>query len=199
MNENLRLYEQLRSCPPEALRTIAAGRLKGKSDINPMWRIKVLTEAFGPCGVGWAIRNVNFWCVPGANDEILAFCSLELVYKENGEWSEPVMGIGGSSLVSLEKSGLYSNDEAYKMAYTDAISVAAKLLGVAADVYWEKDPTKYQANSQPNVGAICPICGKEMVKPVLYKGQKISPSDWIAKVGICDRCYQGAKPNESKA
>jgi hypothetical protein len=29
------------------------------------------------------------------------------------------------------------------MAYTDAISVACKMLGVGADVYWDKDTTKY--------------------------------------------------------
>ena len=59
---------------------------------------------------------------------------------------------------------------------------------------WGDLPKLYE-----NPTDICPICGNAMVKPVLYKGQKISPSDWIAKVGMCDRCYQGAKPNESKA
>ena len=36
------------------------------------------------------------------------------------------------------------------MALTDAISVACKALGMGADVYWEKDNTKYnQPNGQP--------------------------------------------------
>ena len=47
---------------------------------------------------------------------------------------------------------LYLDDDAYKKAYTDAISVAAKALGVGADVYFEKDVTKYDmAQSQPTV------------------------------------------------
>lgn len=29
------------------------------------------------------------------------------------------------------------------MALTDALSVACKALGIAADVYWDKDKTKY--------------------------------------------------------
>lgn len=34
------------------------------------------------------------------------------------------------------------------MALTDAISVACKALGIGADVYWDKDSTKYN-NIQP--------------------------------------------------
>ena len=45
-NGNLSIYERMRSVPAEAKKAIEAGRLKGKSDINPMWRIKKLTEVF---------------------------------------------------------------------------------------------------------------------------------------------------------
>ena len=51
--ENLAIYNAVRSVPDSAKRRIEAGRLKGKTDINPMWRIKALTETFGPCGFGW--------------------------------------------------------------------------------------------------------------------------------------------------
>ena len=40
---NLEIYERVRSVPAEAQRKINGGRLNGKTDINPMWRIKVLT------------------------------------------------------------------------------------------------------------------------------------------------------------
>ena len=43
-NGNLSIYKQMRSVPAEANKAIEAGRLKGKSDINLMWRIKKLTE-----------------------------------------------------------------------------------------------------------------------------------------------------------
>ena len=52
-NGNLSIYERMRSVPAEAKKAIEAGRLKGKSDINPMWRIKKLTAVFGPVGFGW--------------------------------------------------------------------------------------------------------------------------------------------------
>ena len=44
---------------------------------------------------------------------------------------------------SAPETSLYLSDEAYKMAYTDALSVACKALGIAADVYYEKDKSKY--------------------------------------------------------
>ena len=51
--DNLCIYEQDRHCPTEALKDIVGGKLKGKSDINPMWRIRKLTELVGPAGIGW--------------------------------------------------------------------------------------------------------------------------------------------------
>ena len=141
--DNLKIYDAVRSVPPEALKIIGAGRLKGKSDINPMWRIKALTEQFGACGVGWKYDIVKMWLEQGGNSEISAFTHINLYIKNGEEWSEAIPGIGGSSFVSAEKNGLYTSDECYKMALTDAISVACKALGVAADVYWSSDKSKY--------------------------------------------------------
>lgn len=64
MSDNMSLYNAVRTPPPEALKTIQAGRLKGMSDINPMWRIKALTEQFGPCGTGWKYTIERFWTDP---------------------------------------------------------------------------------------------------------------------------------------
>lgn len=147
---NMEIYEKTRSVPGTALKTIEAGRLKGKSDINPIWRIKTLTETFGPCGFGWKYIITNKHLEKGANDEISAFVDIELYINWNGEWSEAIPGTGGSSFVAKEKSGLYQSDECFKMALTDAISVACKALGIAADVYWNSDSSKYgQPAQQP--------------------------------------------------
>lgn len=149
-NPNLCLYERIRKVPQEAVKTISAGRLKGMSDINPMWRIKRLTEEFGICGFGWKYEIIRMWNENGGNGVVSSFVHINLFVKMGGEWSEAIQGIGGSSFVTNEKSGLYTSDECYKMALTDAISVACKALGMGADVYWEKDSTKYnQPNGQP--------------------------------------------------
>lgn len=157
---NMDIYNAVRTVPKEALKPIMAGRLKGKSDINPMWRIKVLTELFGPCGFGWKYEVTKQWTQEGSNGEIAAFCNINLYIKDAGVWSEAIPGTGGSAFVAKEKSGLYVSDECYKMALTDAISVACKALGVAADVYWNADHTKYESFSQPEKEYKCCECGK---------------------------------------
>lgn len=139
---NLDLYNAVRQVPDEAKKTIGAGRLKGMTDINPMWRIKVLTEQFGACGEGWKVENVKFENIP-ADKEIVTICTGTLYYRIEGEWSDGVFGVGGSKIAVSESKGIYIDDEAYKKAYTDMLSVACKSLGIGADVYWDKDKTKY--------------------------------------------------------
>ncbi len=142
--ENLELYEKVRSVPENAQKEIKGGRLKGMTDINPMWRIKVLTEQFGMCGVGWKPKIIRTWLDQGENNEVIASVEIELYIKVDGQWSEPIPGIGGSKAVALENGGksLYTDDECYKKAYTDALSVACKALGIGADIYWNEN-TKY--------------------------------------------------------
>lgn len=149
--ENLYIYDKVRSVPQNAQKEIKAGRLKGMTDINPMWRIKVLTEQFGICGIGWKTHIVRSWTDEGANDEIVTNVEILLYIKVDGAWSEGIPGIGGSKMVTKENNGLYTDDECYKKAYTDAISVACKALGIGADIYWNEN-TKYsggQAEETP--------------------------------------------------
>ena len=143
-NPNMRIYEAVRFVPEQAKKKITGGRLAGMTDINSMWRIKVLTEQFGPCGEGWYTSDVKYWQDRlDNNGSVALFCSILLHVKIYGEWSQPIYGIRRNTLVAAEKSGLRIDDEAYKKAYTDAISVACKALGIGADVYFEKDVTKY--------------------------------------------------------
>lgn len=141
---NMKIYEAVRSVPEEAKKTIGAGRLKGMTDINPMWRIKKLTEHFGVCGIGWYYECTKQWIEEVGNERV-ACVNINLFIKVDGEWSKPIFGTGGSKLSTAERSGVYVSDECYKMATTDAISVACKYLGMGADVYWDKDRTKYSA------------------------------------------------------
>lgn len=149
MSENMELYIQLQKTPPEAQKCIAAGRLKGMTDINPMWRIKRLTEIFGPCGIGWWYEITDKRIEEGANGEKKAFVDINLFYKWNGEISQPIQGTGGSSFVSAETKGLYTSDECFKMALTDAIGISCKAIGMSADIYFQKDQSKYDLEPEP--------------------------------------------------
>lgn len=141
--ENMSIYSLLATTPKEAQKTIGAGRLKGFTDINPMWRIQRLTEVFGACGFGWWYEIIEQRIEEGANGEKAAFITINLYVKNGNEVSKPIQGIGGSSFVTKESKGLYTNDECYKMALTDAIGTACKSLGMSADIYFAKSRTKY--------------------------------------------------------
>lgn len=141
--DNMELFKLFEKTADEAKKTIEAGRLKGFTDINPMWRFKRLTEVFGPCGIGWKYDIVSTNVIPGANDEVAAFVQILLYYKKNGEWSEGIPGLGGSMFVAKEKNGHHTSDECFKMALSDAIGTACKALGMSADIYFSKDRSKY--------------------------------------------------------
>lgn len=146
--DNMEIYDRVKETPQTALKAISAGRLKGMSDINPMYRIMILTKMFGPCGFGWKYTINNKEIMDGANGEKIAIVDIDLYFKWNGEWSEAIPGTGGSSFIANERNGPYTSDECYKMALTDALSVSCKALGIGADVYWAAGHTKYDAQRQ---------------------------------------------------
>lgn len=156
-NANLNLYEKMRTVPDEARIPIEGGRLKGKTAINTMWRIKRLTELFGPCGIGWNYRVAATRTEELPTGQKALFVDIFMKYKVPGTetWSEEIPGTGGNILISNEqRNGLYLNDDAYKMAVSDAISNASKLLGLGADVYFENDvENKYSEKDAPSAEA----------------------------------------------
>lgn len=197
MNENLALYERFRAVPETAKKPISAGRLKGMTDISPMWRIKKLTEEFGACGFGWKYTLDKQWVDAGAGGVMMAFCNITLYVKQDGVWSEGIPGTGGASLVAKETKGLYSDDEAFKKALTDALSVACKALGMGADVYWDK----YFKYSAPPPFApqpiLCKNCGKE-VKGIKTATKTFTSQELAENTGgLCYECYKKVLANES--
>lgn len=150
---NMEIYEAGRSVPPEAQKSFSNGSFSG-TDINPMWRIKKLTELFGPSGIGW-YTEVLSERAETYGETVMAIVDINLYVKVDGEWSKPIFGTGGNLLVQATKSGARPSDEGYKKAYTDALSIACKALGIGADIWYSKDPTasdptsKYAASYVP--------------------------------------------------
>ena len=176
---NMDIYNAVSAVPDSAQKRITGGRLNGMTDINPMWRIRELTELFGPCGIGWKYKIVREWLETACTGEVGAFVDIELQYKitPDADWSEPIPGTGGSKFVAAEKgNNLRASDECYKMALTDAISVACKALGFGADIYWEAGRTKYNADPpEQNEEYTCAQCGK-----TIRDGKKKDGSAWKA-------------------
>lgn len=201
--DNLAIYNAVRNVPENAKKPIAGGPLKGKTDINPMWRIKALTEQFGPCGIGWKYEITDKRLENGANGDIAAFLDINLYVKVGDTWSDAIPGTGGNSFVGKDKNGIHTSDECFKMALTDAISVACKALGFGADVYWETDQSKYgkynettkrnehshaekppagkePAGPQEPTAPICDRCGR-VILPQTVNGRELPVADIVAR------------------
>jgi len=177
---HLEIYDKVRKVPDVAQKPIKGGRLKGFTDINPMWRIKTLTEQFGMVGIGWYYDITEKRFEKGGNDEIAVFVDIDLFIKVDDEWSKPIPGTGGSIFVAKESKGLFTSDECIKMALTDALSVACKSIGMGADVYWQKDSNKYDkedtkpiqtkqnvTNNSASVKHVCADCGASVKDTVV--------------------------------
>jgi len=160
MSKPLDLWNKVKQPPKSALKTIGGGRLKGMTDINPMWRFEEMTKQFGQIGDGWYFEIIDRWFEDGADNTKGCFAIISLfVRHDDGEWSSPIQGVGGSMLVQKESAGLRTNDEAYKMAVTDALGTAMKMLGFGADIYAGKwDGSKYK-DIKEGKGAIKPTDG----------------------------------------
>lgn len=206
----MEIYNKLSQPPKSALREIKAGDLKGKTDINPQWRYKAMTEIFGMVGTGWKYEIQKLWTEPGAKEEVLAFAQVAVFVKDpdTQKWSDPIIGIGGSKLINNFSTGIKSNDEGYKMAVTDAFSTSLKMLGVAAAIYegkWdgskyveigttqnvEKTPQKQQATTQLKGGPDTSEQTKK-INELLKKevnGVKIFSPEEIKQVGSWRKEY----------
>jgi hypothetical protein len=157
MTENLKLWESVSRVPPDQLKGFQrSGGFSGTA-IKPMWSIKTMTEYYGPCGIGWGVLEPKFNVQQGHN-ETLVFCTV-------GVWHKSpecvVYGVGGDKILAQFKSGPRNDDEAFKKAYTDAITNALKMIGVGADIHmglW--DGNKYvdeNANDPPANQSLPPI------------------------------------------
>ncbi len=150
MSENMKVWDSVSKPPAEALKQIGGGRLKGKTEINPQWRYEIMTRTFGLCGVGWKMEIKRLWTEPGFQPsagpgEVFAFAEVHVFVKHEGAWSDPIPGIGGNLLIESERSGMHNNDEGFKMAVTDAVGTAIKMLGVGSEIYAGRwDGSKYK-------------------------------------------------------
>ena len=114
-----------------------AGGFSG-TDINPQWRMKRMTEVFGPVGLGWGYEIEDRWSetvTQGDGQVTIAYVQLkawwvpaDVVEKQPVERNYTGSQIGGTSMKRTP-------DESYKMAITDALGKCLAQLGLAAEVY----------------------------------------------------------------
>lgn len=136
-------YSKVSVPPVSALKAITGGRLDGFTDINAQWKVEVMTEVYGLCGVGWKYEVVDKEIIDCPDGQKLIYLTVSLQIKDGDKWSEPIYGIGGDFILKKERKGMRADDDAYKKCLTDALGNAMKNIGVAADVYKGMFETKY--------------------------------------------------------
>lgn len=133
MTVNMRIWDALSKTDPRHTKPFKrAGGFQGTA-IRPIWLTKRLTEQFGPAGTGWGMDEPKFQTV-SAGEEILVFCTVALWYGGDQPRAK-VYGVGGDKVVGKNKYGAFTNDEAFKASYTDALSNAMKQIGMGADIH----------------------------------------------------------------
>lgn len=179
---NMESWNRLATVPPCNLKTITFGALKGKSDINPQWRYKAMTEVYGSCGIEWSHRLVQSTIVDGANGEKLIYLEVAVKLKDGEEFT----GMGGDKIISKDKNGLRSNDEAFKMAYTDALGTALKYLGVASEIYeGNYDGSKYSESTDATEVPLVLINSDQVSElQALLLETNIDPMEFCYKSGV---------------
>lgn len=179
---NLELWNKVKRPPVGALKTIQSGTLKGMTDINPVWRLEIMTELYGPCGTGWGYTIDKLWTEPGHAGEVMCFAMVSVWH---GDRFSTIPGIGGSKLVQNFTSKNYSvsNDEGYKMAVTDALSVALKALGVGADIYAGKwDGSKYKDADDKTPPDTPPVKTKGEIEKALSAIKNVKTKEELVKI-----------------
>jgi hypothetical protein len=151
MSDNTALWDKLgRTDPAHTKKFKRAGGFSGTA-IKPMWSYRRLTEEFGPCGTGWGVEKPDYNVVPGHGGEVLVYCTVSGWYI-SGDEKKYVYGVGGDKVVTYIKANeeykrperWENDDEAFKKAFTDALTNAFKFIGVGADVHMGMfDDNKY--------------------------------------------------------
>lgn len=136
-NNNLRHWNALSKTDPKHTKPFQrAGGFRGTA-IRPIFSTMMMTEHFGPCGIGWGMTKPEFTTV-SSGDETLVYCTVGIWYADPAvaaKHRQPVYGVGGDKAVTKNKNGPVFDDEAFKKSYTDALSNAMKQIGVGADVH----------------------------------------------------------------
>ena len=151
MTDNLSIWNNLDKPPKEALKTIKGGRLQGKSDINPQWRLKAMTQQFGPCGIGWGYHieeRIETGMSSSERDgEKLHIAKVTLWYIWNDRRGE-VEHIGATPFSGKRRSGeTFLDEDAPKKSVTDALVKALSMIGFAGDIFLGRwDDQKYVAS-----------------------------------------------------
>ncbi|HYD98849.1 MAG TPA: hypothetical protein VEH84_05665, partial [Alphaproteobacteria bacterium] len=145
--DTMALWQKLQRTDPRATKPFTrSGGFRG-TQIDPAWRLKIMTEVFGPVGQGWGYEQLEWTLV-----ERMVFICARVWYRhpDTDEICYTGPQWGGTEIVRRRRDGGESpDDECFKMSMTDAIGKCMLQIGLAADVYLGQfDDSKYREESE---------------------------------------------------
>lgn len=143
MTDNMEIWNKLGKTDPKHTKGFKRAGGFGGTAIKPIYTIQKMTEVFGPASQGWGTDDPLFQVVPGNDGQVAVYCTVALWTGDQSSGGR-VYGVGGDMVVVKQSSGLRTDDEAFKKAFTDAVGNAMKHLGMSADVHMGMfDDSKY--------------------------------------------------------
>jgi len=119
--------------------------------IDPYYRFRRATEAWGPCGTGWGwdhtyeIIDTHTPAEADGPNQILLVAHVALWYGPPDARGY-VHATGAAWLVQRTRRGAMTDDESHKKALTDGLTKCLSYLGLGADVFMGRhDDSKYIA------------------------------------------------------
>ena len=127
---NMDIWKTLGRTNPKYTKPFQKFGGKTLTTIDPMYQIMMMTDTFGPVGVGWSY-HVNY-----TYTDKCVFAEVTIRYCVRKGDSNPWYKYGPvSSVQALYKKNGGLDDEAPKKAMTDAMTKAFSHLGMSADVF----------------------------------------------------------------
>jgi hypothetical protein len=192
--DHLRLWNRLKRTDPRATKPFTrSGGFRG-TQIDPAWRLQMMTEAFGPVGQGWGYDQLE-WTV----QDRMVFTCLRVWYRDPDTGEQHFTGPqwGGTELMRRRRDGTEEpNDEAFKMSVTDALGKCLLQLGLAADVhlglfddskYREESEAYFQARNNPEVQPAAIESFEALVKEKLADVATLEALDDLWRSGMGQR------------
>jgi hypothetical protein len=145
--DNLEFWNALKRTDPKATKPFQRpGGFRG-TQIDPAWRLQMMTEVFGPVGKGWGYEQLE-WTV--AERMVFICCRVWYIDPQTGEKYFTGPQWGGTEMVRRNRDGIERpDDECFKMSMTDAIGKCMLQVGLAADIYLGQfDDSKYREESE---------------------------------------------------
>lgn len=183
-DNNLAIWDKLGKTDPEHTKKFKRAGGFGGTAIKPIYTTHKMTEQFGPAGKGWGMGEPSFQTIPASDGQIAVYCTASLWWADDQGTVNTVYGVGGDMVVVKQSSGLRTDDEAFKKAFTDALGNAMKHLGMSADVHMGLfDDSKYveevqrelaegPAFTQPQPKAASRELHQNMLEKVIEAGKK---------------------------